>query len=260
MAAAICKSLFSCVIIIFFDGRLLVQSAKTEKLMRNSLHTNRDLLQASKTVAVDYSCLHANSWKMNANNQYDYSSIFSSYTEILSSSLSSSSWSVSFNQIPFYETNFSTLMVSKLNTRPKASTDFVDGHTTATANHIYPFGSNIGYAGSPCQLGYWPPGPVCPTASTKSVAFKLNPAPETSSGKFRRTNLSHCVMTSSPISWLHSAAGRTRGLDGQWSRLLRMERYDELQQRRGVAEHRDQLRVVRFGSVLGTCREGTVPP
>jgi len=137
------------------------------------------------TSAVDYSCLHSAAWQLNANNNNDYSLTFSANTEITSSGSSgSTSWTIVFNQIPYYYYNFTKSVISALNSRPKASTDFTTGRTTATLNSLYQFGSNIGYVSSPCNLGYWPPGPVCPSATVKTVSFNLKPAIESSSGKF----------------------------------------------------------------------------
>jgi hypothetical protein len=148
---------------------------------------------ASPSVApIDYSCVHSTAWLMNANNNYDYSTYFSSQTEILTSSLSNSVWSITYNQIPYYYHNFTASVIAMLNSRPQASEDFVSKVTTALPNHKYMFGSNIGYDGNPCVVGYWPPGPVCPAATSKTTSFKLKPAPETSSGTvFSTVNLRH---------------------------------------------------------------------
>jgi len=142
-------------------------------------------ITTSAPSGIDYSCIHATAWKLNANNNNDYSSIFSTKTEILTSAMASSStWSISYNQIPYYYHNFTSSVISILSSRPKAATDFVtNGKTTALLNHKYMFGSNIGYAGSPCTLGYWPPGPVCPSLTSKTTSFKLQPAPEVSSSE-----------------------------------------------------------------------------
>ena len=136
-------------------------------------------------IAIDYSCLHASSWQMNSNNNNNSNSIFGSPTEILSGALSGSTWSITFNQIPFYNHNFTKSAISALNSRPKVSTDFTSGKTTAIANQKYSFGSNIGYVGTSCNLNYWPPGPLCPAAISKTVSFKLQPAPEINPGNIQ---------------------------------------------------------------------------
>ena len=166
---------------------------KAENINSNSLiiHSDVDIkldpqnrFLTSSNLTIDYSCIHANSWLLNANNNNDYSSIFSTNTEIISSSSSSSSlWTINFNQIPYYYHNFTASVIAALNSRPKASTDFVNGKTTAVVGRRYSFGTNIGYITIPCQLGYWPPGPVCPSAISKTISFSLQPAPEIYSGK-----------------------------------------------------------------------------
>jgi len=128
--------------------------------------------------------LHATAWLLNSNNNNDYNSFFSSGTEIKSSGKSGNSWSISSNQIPTYNYNFTTAVINNLNNRPKASSDFVNGKTTAKAGEVYVFGSNIGYNTKSCRLEYWPPGPECPVSSANSVSFPLHPAPESSAGKF----------------------------------------------------------------------------
>ena len=137
-------------------------------------------------MSVDYSCLHNSSWLLNANNGFNKSAIFSSQTEVLSSEGQrepSNSWQMSSNQIPLYLYNFSLAVVSTLNSRPRASTDFVGGRTTAVAGQRYIFGSNIGYATTTSALGYWPPGvAVSPIPSTAQISFNLRPAPEISPG------------------------------------------------------------------------------
>ena len=134
------------------------------------------------TNGIDYSCLHAASWQMNANNNNNSNLIFGSQTEILGGAISGSTWSITFNQIPYYYHNFTKSAIEALNSRPKASKDFLAGKTTAVVNQKYLFGSNIGYAGTQCKLGFWPPGPVCPAANRKTITFKLQPAPEVNAG------------------------------------------------------------------------------
>mmetsp|Transcript_33295 Transcript_33295/g.48199 ORF Transcript_33295/g.48199 Transcript_33295/m.48199 type:complete len:433 (+) Transcript_33295:1827-3125(+) len=131
-----------------------------------------------------YSNLHSTAWLLNSNNNYDFNNIFSSGTEILSSAVKTGtpSWSISSYQIPAYNYNFTTEVINTLNNRPKASSDFVTGKTTAKAGKVYVFGTNIGYNAKSCGLEYWPPGPECPVSKVNSVSFPLHPAPESSAG------------------------------------------------------------------------------
>lgn len=104
--------------------------------------------------------------------------------------LSAGKWSTTTLRIPKYTHTFTSSDVSALNSRPKRTTDFAsNGVTTAIADTSYVFGSNIGYVTTSCSLGYWPPGPSCPTASTVTDSWRLNPAPETTSGGCYTKNL-----------------------------------------------------------------------
>jgi hypothetical protein len=131
--------------------------------------------------------LHYQEWLLNADNNNDFSSVFTANTEVVVSygiAGTTNIWTVSSNQIPFYDYNFSTSVVSTLNSRPLAGSDFSSGQTTAAVGRTYAFGSNIGYSSGSCGLGYWPPGTaVCPYATSVSVSFSLKPATEVSAGK-----------------------------------------------------------------------------
>jgi hypothetical protein len=131
------------------------------------------------SASTDYSCLHSDSWLLNRNSETN--SYFSSTTEVSSSSRSSDTWSTTTKQIPKYNKLFSASDISALNSRPKASTDFITGSTTAVAGSAYQFGANIGYKTQSCSKGYWPPGPSCPSATTVTDSWDLTPSPETNS-------------------------------------------------------------------------------
>src|SRR5437899_2440725 len=70
------------------------------------------------------------------------------------------------NRIPDYYTTMTSQLLQELNGRPHASTDFRLGHTTATEGQVVRFGDDIGYSTTRCALGYWPPGPSCPTGAS----------------------------------------------------------------------------------------------
>jgi hypothetical protein len=150
----------------------------------------------------DYSCYHANSWMENTGKST--SSIFSSYTDIVkshylsgrrrlhgvsdsetdvSTNSLSTGWQVQYRGIPSYSHKMTSTDISTLNTRPKASTDFKTGSTSAAAGTTYAWGEDIGYNSNQCSKGYWPPGPDCPAATTRTSVFTLTPKPESSSGK-----------------------------------------------------------------------------
>jgi hypothetical protein len=67
-------------------------------------------------------------------------------------------WNVTFSGIPNYDHRFSSTEVSSLNSRPKAASDFKNGHTSAAAGDMVAFGGDIGYSSAACSTSYWPPG------------------------------------------------------------------------------------------------------
>lgn len=129
--------------------------------------------------AVDYSCVHQNSWILNDGTTNKH---FKSIVDIKSSIFDPSGfWSTTFDSIPNYNHLFTSDDISFLNSRPKS--DFAAGHaTSAVAGKTYEWGSNIGYKTLSCSLGYWPPGPSCPTAQNNRFVASLRPAPETMQG------------------------------------------------------------------------------
>lgn len=165
------------------------------------------------SASVDYSCIHSDNWRVNSNSHYN--SYFSSYTDITTSAyadiarrklsseheepnndgtlgepsplsttgtVTGQAWSLTFTGIPNYDLDISASTITTLNSRPKASTDFKTGATTATAGSLIKYGASIGYTTKQCSLGYWPPGPSCPAKYSGSQSFTLSPAPETTSG------------------------------------------------------------------------------
>lgn len=159
-----CKNRYKTVVHIMSEIRIFVYAAA---------------FATSAAESVDYSCAHSASWRMNQDD-HTASNFGDVKTDVTSSAIYSASWMVGFNRIPNYDREFAHSDISTLNSRPEAATDFTSGATTAAAGNIYEFGDDIGYAhpGQSCSLGYWPPGPGCPTASTQSKAWDLNPAPE----------------------------------------------------------------------------------
>ncbi len=155
----------------------------------------------------DYSCYHANSWRENVNKSKN--AIFGGYIEVIKShylsprrrlhgsmvptpvtdvlqtvtSTLSSGWQLEFKGIPKYSHVMTADDITTLNARPKASVDFTNGATSASAGTTYQFGSDIGYNSDECAKGYFPPGPDCPVGGSRSVVFPLTPKPEGNGGK-----------------------------------------------------------------------------
>lgn len=86
--------------------------------------------------------------------------------------------------IPDYSVTMTQDLIDWLNNRPKASTDFNNGVTSASAGDVVEFGQDIGYnSNSSCTTGdgagYWPPGPVCPEDVSHQVYIPTSPTPAT---------------------------------------------------------------------------------
>ena len=87
------------------------------------------------------------------------------------------------NGIPQYDIVATQDVIDTLNTRPRASTDFLDGATSAQVDDVIVFGQDIGYNSNTtnCESegGYWPPGPECPVALGRAEFFAAEPTPST---------------------------------------------------------------------------------
>lgn len=91
---------------------------------------------------------------------------------------------VAASGIPDYQVTASSDLVTWLNNRPKARSDFVNGSTTVSVGDTISFGQDIGYnSNSSCNtgagFGYWPPGPVCPEDLDREGYFPNEPATTT---------------------------------------------------------------------------------
>ncbi|WP_444943483.1 YHYH protein [Microbulbifer sp. ZKSA006] len=74
---------------------------------------------------------------------------------------------ISASGIPDYQIEITQEILTALISRPKASTDFVNGYPQVQTGEVVSFGQDIGYrsnssCGSEAGYGFWPPGPVCP--------------------------------------------------------------------------------------------------
>ena len=134
---------------------------------------------------VDYGCLHVSSWVLDGGK----SSLFNStmmdvHLSTITNKLSTiaSNWSVTFYGIPNYLKVLTSQDVSLLNNRPKKATDFVIGKPSVVRFDKIQFGGNVGYIGSSCGLGYFPPTVSCPVPKQTTVIFPLNPNVEGSTG------------------------------------------------------------------------------
>ena len=82
--------------------------------------------------------------------------------------------------IPDYSVTITQDMLDELNTRPRAASDFANGAAIVAVGDVVEFGQDVGYNSNPncgtnAGYGYWPPGPDCPTQSTREVYFPNEP-------------------------------------------------------------------------------------
>lgn len=174
------------------DQSVQPDGSKTKKTMTPSKQTTHAPVKgptkaptAAPVHSTDYSCVHANSWLVNTDGQY--SNLYASNVDVttsgfVNSSMSTTGWQTTFTGIPFYGHVFTQDEINKLNSRPRASTDFTTGQTTAVAGTYYDFGDDIGYASTKCTEGYWPTGPDCPVAYSGTYTFPSPASPETQTG------------------------------------------------------------------------------
>lgn len=132
--------------------------------------------------------------------------------------------------IPEYDVTITQEMVDTLNNRPRASSDFTSGATTAVAGDVVEFGADIGYisTGDNCDTtggyGYWPRGPACPQADSREVYFPTEPTPTTETCENGLGKVGLMVNGSSIYNW---GDGMSYANDGTWLNLAPVaEQYD----------------------------------
>ena len=82
--------------------------------------------------------------------------------------------------IPNYQLTMTQADIDVLNARPRASSDFNGGVTSAIVGDVIDYGEDIGFDTPPgCDLGYWPPGPACPSDQSKIENLPVKPIPAT---------------------------------------------------------------------------------
>ena len=139
-------------------------------------------------------------------------------------------WSVSATGIPKYDIQMTSEIISELNTRPKASTDFVAGMTSANIGDMVTFGADIGYNSSSENCfstggaGYWPPGPGCPQDVAKTGLFPQEPEPASKTCYSGLGAMGYAVNGASFYNW---SDGQSYQNQGVWHNLAaEAERYD----------------------------------
>ena len=90
--------------------------------------------------------------------------------------------------IPDYTHLLTDAGAAFLEDRPRADTDFREGHPLADAGDTLDFGQDLGYASTGCRdlpgtgYGFWPPGPACPTRQDWDAWFPIEPVEATEPG------------------------------------------------------------------------------
>lgn len=132
--------------------------------------------------------------------------------------------------IPEYDVTITQDIVETLNARPKASSDFTDGASTAVAGVVVEFGADIGYisTGDNCDTtggyGYWPKGPACPQADEREVYFPTEPTPTNEVCENGLGKVGLMVNGTSIYNW---GDGMSYAQDGTWLNLAPVaEQYD----------------------------------
>ncbi len=132
--------------------------------------------------------------------------------------------------IPNYSVTINQDIYDGLANRPKASTDFVGGAPTVSVGDIVEFGQDIGYSsnrncGADAGFGYWPPGPECPSDSTRQGYFPQQPEPADSEDcKTGLGKVGLWVNGSSVYNW---GDGHSYNDQGDWQNLAPIaEAYD----------------------------------
>ncbi len=131
--------------------------------------------------------------------------------------------------VPNYSVTMTAADITALNSRPKASTDFLSGSTTASAGNVVKFGQNIGFnSNSTCSTnggtGYWPPGPKCPKNVSHNSYFPINPTASTTSCKSGMGAIGYWENGSSIYQWSDGGSYNNQNI---WHTLAPVaEQYD----------------------------------
>lgn len=131
--------------------------------------------------------------------------------------------------IPKYDVTITQDIIDDLNSRPKATTDFLSGEPEIEVGDEVSFGQDIGYdSNDNCSVdygfGYWPPGPECPTQDERTVYLPTEPSPADSACETGLDKIGIMVNGASIYNW---EDGFTYTNDGYWSNLApEAEAYD----------------------------------
>ena len=133
---------------------------------------------------------------------------------------------VAASGVPDYSVVVTQDQIDALNSRPKAASDFDGGQTSLQAGDSVQFGQDIGYniTKQGCELGYWPPGPACPTDQQREARIPSSPSPAQSECETSTNTMGLMLNGTSLYNW---SDGVSYNNESTWRQLApEFEIYD----------------------------------
>lgn len=189
-----------------------------------TLTVNDGLYSDSSTLTVTAA---TQSWVINNTDSSANFGVLVNVQSVSSTSIGPNQFNqISATGIPDYQVEMTQAQIDTLNNRPEAATDFDNGQTSAQVGQIVSFGDDIGYniihAG--CSLGYWPPGPACPSDQSRSANIPANPTPASTDCETSVNAMGLMLNGTSIYNW---SDGVSYNQQGVWNQLApEFEIYD----------------------------------
>jgi len=127
--------------------------------------------------------------------------------------------------VPDYQITMTQDHVDGLNNRPNASTDFVGGATSASVGDVIDFGEDLNYKVPPgCNLGYWPPGPACPSDQSNVENIPIKPQVSGDTCNTAINTMGYMLNGTAVFNWSDGASYNSQNV---WSNIApKFEFYD----------------------------------
>ena len=168
-----------------------------------------------------------NSWLINNTSSGDNIDALVNVQSVTESNIGPNTFNrITASGIPDYAVLMTQADVDALNARPKAAADFVGGLTSAQPGDLIAFGDDIGYniIHQGCDLGYWPPGPVCPTDQQREANIPAQPTPANSECETSVNTMGLMLNGTSIYNWSDGVSYSDQGV---WDQLApEFEIYD----------------------------------
>lgn len=152
--------------------------------------------------------------------------------------------------IPNYTVTITQDIIDKLNSRPKASSDFKgpSRQTTAQVGDVIEFGQDLNYnSDRTCGLGYWPPGPACPQNVNKDSRIPATPKPATKTCEAGVGTIGVLLNGTSVFNW---ADGLSYNNEKVWNNIAPKFEVHDVDICSGHAENNGQYHHHTFSSCL----------